>query len=75
MQTYSSGGVTAKVSDITVHPDYDESIIDNDIAVWTLSEPIEEGDNISFATLPDQGSDPKADETVTVAGWYVLYFT
>jgi trypsin len=57
------------VSKITVHPDYDASVVDNDVAVWKLSSPIQSGSNIAYATLPSSGSDPEAGSTVTVAGW------
>ncbi|KFH43498.1 Trypsin-like protein [Hapsidospora chrysogenum ATCC 11550] len=70
--SWSSGGVEAKVDSITVHPDYDAQTIDNDVAVWTLADAIEEGDGVSFGSLPQQGSDLSGNATVTVAGWGAL---
>jgi trypsin len=69
LQTWASGGTTAGVSSITIHPDYNDNTLDNDIAVWHLSEPIGEGGDIGYVNLPSQGSDPAADTTTTVAGW------
>ncbi|VUC23479.1 unnamed protein product [Clonostachys rosea] len=66
---WASGGTQVGVSKITVHPDYDSSTVDNDVAVWKLASPIESGSNIAYATLPASGSDPEAGSTVTVAGW------
>lgn len=70
--SWSSGGVEAKVDSISIHPDYDRQTIDNDVAVWTLADSIEEGDGVGFGSLPEQGSDVSGNATVTVAGWYVL---
>lgn len=68
--SWSSGGVTSGVSSIVVHPDYSASTTNNDVAVWKLSEPLE-GSGIEYVSLPSQGSDPSANTSVTVAGWYV----
>ncbi|CAI6091964.1 hypothetical protein V2G26_013464 [Clonostachys chloroleuca] len=70
--TWASGGTQVGVSSITVNPAYDESTISNDVAVWQLAQSIEEGSGISYATLPQDGSDPAANSTVTVAGWGLL---
>jgi len=66
--TWSSPGVEAGVSDIIIHPSYSSSSLDNDIAIWKLSEPIE-GSGITYASLPSAGSDPAAGSDLTVAGW------
>lgn len=68
-QKYASGGTLVSVSKIVVHPSYDESTIDNDIALWQLSTAIPESSTIGYATLPVQGSDPAAGTTLTVSGW------
>jgi trypsin len=65
--TWASGGEELGVSTITVHPDYDESTIDNDVAVWALSSSVTESDTVGFVTLPSDGSDASGD--LTVSGW------
>ncbi|KAK0388347.1 hypothetical protein NLU13_4592 [Sarocladium strictum] len=69
---WSSGGTVASVSSITVHPGYNDSVLDNDIALWKLAQPLGEGNNIGYVKLPTQGSDPSANSTTTVAGWGYL---
>jgi hypothetical protein len=61
------------VKSITIHPEYDADVIDHDISVWKLASPIEEGQDISFVTLPEAGFDPVANTTVHVAGWCVTH--
>jgi trypsin len=61
------------VESITIHPEYDANVIDHDISVWKLASPIEEGEGISFAVLPEAGFDPAANTTVHVAGWCVFH--
>ncbi|KAF4465053.1 trypsin-related protease [Fusarium albosuccineum] len=50
------------------------SITDNDIAILHLAKPIEKSYTIGYATLPEQGSDPVAKSTATIAGWGDLEF-
>lgn len=72
-QNRSSGGVTAGVSEILIHPDYSETTLDNDVAIWKLAADIaEDGTTISFATLASAGSDPADGASVSVAGWGTL---
>ncbi|KAK2625436.1 hypothetical protein QTJ16_004748 [Diplocarpon rosae] len=66
---YNSGGTLVNITSILTHPDYNASIVDNDISLWTLDEPIEESDTIKFITLPEQGSDLAEGEATTVSGW------
>jgi trypsin len=73
LQDRSSGGVTAGVSEIIVHPDFSSSTLDNDVAIWKLSEDIaEDGSALGYAGLPSAGFDPADGDSVTVAGWGAL---
>lgn len=36
-----------------------------------LKTPIPESDTIAYAKLPTSGSDPAANSTAVLAGWYV----
>ncbi|KAF2683686.1 trypsin-domain-containing protein [Lentithecium fluviatile CBS 122367] len=64
---YASGGVTALVSKIVIHPNF--SGINYDAAILTLSSSIPTSSTIGYAKLPAAGSDPVAGTTTTVAGW------
>ncbi|KJZ73810.1 hypothetical protein HIM_06703 [Hirsutella minnesotensis 3608] len=66
-----SGGRVVNVSKAIMHPGYNTTNFDNDIAVMKLSEPIQEHyPSISYMrNMPDEGSDPSPNSTVTVAGW------
>ncbi|KAG9258829.1 trypsin-like cysteine/serine peptidase domain-containing protein [Emericellopsis atlantica] len=67
--TWSSGGTEVGVSSIAVHPQYDDSSLDNDVAIWKLSQPIDAGSGIGYVSLPSSGSDPAAGSSTTIAGW------
>jgi trypsin len=66
---WASGGVQVGVSQILVHPSYSSSTLNNDVALWHLSSPINAGTNIGYVTLPAASSDPAAGSSSTVAGW------
>lgn len=65
--TWSSGGVTAGVSRITMHPNY--SGHDSDVAILKLSSSVPTSSTIAYARLPASGNDPAAGSMTTVAGW------
>lgn len=70
VQTWASGGVTSKVSQVIVNPAYSGN--NNDIAILKLSTSIPTSSTISYISLPASGSDPASGSSSTVAGWYVL---
>ncbi|XP_014555592.1 hypothetical protein COCVIDRAFT_27497 [Bipolaris victoriae FI3] len=65
----NSGGQVIKVSKIVIHPSYQASTSNNDIAIWKLSSTVTAGGNIGFASLAASGSDPASGSTTSVAGW------
>ncbi|CAH0018726.1 hypothetical protein V2G26_002219 [Clonostachys chloroleuca] len=65
----NEGGVTVNAASIWLHPDYNATSAENDLALVQLEEPIEKTNNITYATLSPPKSDPKAGTQVTVAGW------
>lgn len=67
LQTWSSGGVTAGISSITINPNYRGQ--DYDVAILKLSSSIPTSSTIGYARLPASGNDPAAGSTTTVAGW------
>ncbi|EMD94057.1 hypothetical protein COCC4DRAFT_79671 [Bipolaris maydis ATCC 48331] len=68
-QSSTSGGTVVRVSRIVIHPSYQASTSNNDVAVWKLSSTVTAGGNIGFASLAASGSDPASGSTVSVAGW------
>jgi len=66
---WASGGTQVAVRQILIHPSYSSSNINNDIALWRLSTPINAGGNIGYVSLPASGSDPAGGSSSTVAGW------
>jgi len=67
--TRNAGGVTAAVSELHVHPNYDENTQDSDLGILKLATPIPESSTVKYATLAAAGSDPVGNTTATVAGW------
>lgn len=66
--TFASGGSKSAVSDISIHPKFQD--IDFDVAILRLSDAIPSSNGtIGFVTLPEAGSDPSEGEEITVAGW------
>lgn len=66
---YASGGTLAQVSSKIVHPSYDSSTVDYDVAVLTLSSPLTFSTTIAAATLVASGSEPATGASTTVIGW------
>lgn len=71
MQRDQAGGIVSGVSNMIRHPDYVP--YDNDIAIIKLSQPIPEGNGISYVKLPTEGSDPGNNTMSTTVGWGSLY--
>ncbi|WP_395844215.1 serine protease [Cystobacter fuscus] len=70
---HGSGGALVPVSSIVVHPSYNSTTIDNDIALVKLSSALTLGSTQAKAVkLPAQGSDPAAGEMALASGWGVL---
>lgn len=75
IQNRREGGVEAKVASRKAHPEYRLNrkktgpYANNDIGIIKLSTPIEESEMISFAKLPESGSDPVANSTAITVGW------
>ncbi|KAF1738173.1 Mite allergen Der p 3 [Beauveria bassiana] len=70
----NTGGVDANIASSKQHPDYELYAKDggyavNDIAILKLSTAIEKSENIDYATLPANGSDPEANSIAVAAGW------
>ena len=70
--SHNSGGLTARLSNIFVHENYDSWTIDNDIALLRTSAPLSLGStNAQAISLPSQGSDVSSGN-VQVSGWGYL---
>ncbi|OAA41719.1 Peptidase S1/S6, chymotrypsin/Hap [Metarhizium rileyi] len=65
----TSGGIVSGVQEFIANPEFSFSTFDADIALWKLSTSIPEGPTVSYATLPEAGSDPEVGTFLTVAGW------
>ncbi|MFY0568725.1 serine protease [Archangium lansingense] len=69
---HASGGTLVSVSSIVVHPSYNSSTIDNDIALIKLSSAMTLGStNAKAVKLPAQGSDPAVGVIALASGWGV----
>jgi trypsin len=68
----SSGGQVIQVSSITVHPDYNENTVDNDISILTLAEELVYGNGVAAIDLPTSTDLPAAGTSVVVTGWGAL---
>ncbi|CAH3905670.1 chymotrypsin-2-like [Pieris brassicae] len=62
-----AGGQEFKVSKVTVHPDFDNSKLINDIALLQVSKPMEFGDKVQAIALPEKDTETGAN--VMVSGW------
>jgi secreted trypsin-like serine protease len=58
-----------QAQNVTVHPDYNEDTIKNDLALVRLDRPVDFNENVQPACLP--GPDPKPDSEVVLIGWGV----
>jgi len=66
---HGSGGTLVSISSIVNHPSYSSSTINNDVSLLITSSALTLGQTqASAASLPAQGSDPTATNTIT-AGW------
>ncbi|KAF2886573.1 hypothetical protein ILUMI_19600, partial [Ignelater luminosus] len=70
--TQGSGGVVVPVSGIEIHPDYNSSSINNDIAVLTLTFNLTEGPTIGPISLPNVNEEVSTGTPVVVSGWGTL---
>ncbi|KAL2870572.1 serine protease [Aspergillus lucknowensis] len=68
----SSGGTVVQVSAVDVHPDYDETTVNNDITILTLAEPLTFGDGIAAVDLPSTSDLPEAGTVAVATGWGAL---
>lgn len=59
------------VSEIYIHPKYQISSYDYDVAVWKLAKPVY---GIPFAKLPVRGTDPRPSTSTTVSGWGTMKY-
>jgi trypsin len=64
--TYDSGGSLVGVTGIHIHPQYDASQLQNDVAVLDLLTPI---NGIQPATLPSPGYELILGSPMTMLGW------
>ncbi|KAG5893954.1 hypothetical protein JTB14_027702 [Gonioctena quinquepunctata] len=62
------GGAVGIVDTIVIHPEYNESNFDNDIALLRLEDPMYI-QKIVPATLPEAGQEVATGANLTVAGW------
>lgn len=67
MRNRNSGGVTARVASVKIHPSFNSGTLNNDVAIWKLASSIATSSTVGYATLAASGSDPSG--TLTVAGW------
>ncbi|KAF1918201.1 trypsin-like cysteine/serine peptidase domain-containing protein [Ampelomyces quisqualis] len=65
----NSGGTTAQVASILLHPNYNDGTSDSDVAILKLSTAVATDSTISYAALAAPSSDPAAGSTATVYGW------
>lgn len=62
--------MTANISQLNTHPEYNATTYDNDISLWELATPVAETDaSIKYAKLPNAGSDVAKNQVVRVSGW------
>ncbi len=64
-----NGGGIVQASSYVVHPDFNPTTAENDIALWFLPFPLGEDKNFKFATLNEDPSVPAVDEELFVSGW------
>ncbi|XP_069947479.1 uncharacterized protein [Cherax quadricarinatus] len=58
-----------KVARTEIHPQYDSTTVDNDVALLQLPEAVASGPYIAPACLPDQGAGLPVGDTCTIIGW------
>jgi len=57
------------VSDINMHPGWDDNTFDNDFSILTLATPVEFSSRVAPACLPSDNSKDFAGEVATLSGW------
>ncbi len=63
--------VRMAVSSVTIHPSYDSTTFDNDVAVLHLVEPIPDAIDLPAVSL-DDGTLDEPGTTLVIAGWGAL---
>ncbi|XP_042861376.1 transmembrane protease serine 9-like isoform X1 [Penaeus japonicus] len=61
--------VEYKVSRTVIHPKYDSTTVDNDVALLQLPEPVATTPRIAPACLPEQGANLPVGDKCTIIGW------
>ncbi|CAG0897362.1 unnamed protein product [Darwinula stevensoni] len=69
------GGTVGSVSQMTIHPNFDEITRENDICLLTLSQALTIGPTIAPVDLPIQGQEYSEGTEVQVSGWGWLSFS
>jgi trypsin len=64
-----NGGGIVQASSYVIHPGYNPTTEENDIALWFLPFPIAEDENFKFATLNEDPTVPADGEELFVSGW------
>jgi len=61
------------VAEIIIHPEYDPTSLENDLALIRLSQPLDFGDGtVRPIALPTSYQDPPVGTNATVVGWGLL---
>ncbi|XP_063613018.1 trypsin-3-like [Penaeus indicus] len=61
--------VEYKVSRTVIHPKYDSTTVDNDVALLQLPEAVSMNSRIAPACLPEQGANLPVGDKCTIIGW------
>ncbi|XP_049540493.1 trypsin-3-like [Anopheles darlingi] len=69
----NEGGQLIAVSEVHIHPSFDEFTLDWDIAVLKLASNLVLGPNVQPVNLPSAGMAVPEGTSVTIAGWGALY--
>jgi len=64
-----SGGTQYTIDEVIVHPDYDSSTIDYDVALLHLSEPLELSSTVNSIRIAPAGSGAFVGTMSTILGW------
>lgn len=66
---YGQDGIVARVSNISVNPNYDANTTDYDVAVMTLDTPLTFSSTVKAANLVSSGAEPADGCRMTAIGW------
>ncbi|XP_033162293.1 trypsin delta [Drosophila mauritiana] len=69
---HDSGGVVVAVESFIIHPEYDRSNFENDVAILKLRSPLTFSDSIQ--TIPLAKTDPPTSSSALATGWGFGYF-